>query len=275
LLKEPETRKKQILVVEDEGLIAADLQWRLELLGYSAPAVAHSGEEALTHARAIPFDLVLMDIRLKGPMDGIAAADRLKTELELPVVYITAHADQETLERAKLTEPLGYVIKPFADASLRSAVQIALYKSEMERHLRTSEAWLAATIGSVEDGIVACDISGDIVFLNPVAEQLTGWQTASAKGKPLMNVLHLLEDGSQQPARNPVFDLFPGEQRIYTLISKTGAQHAVEIGCVENRSPSSQNAELLGSILVLRTVGPRRELERRLVQSQRMEARFQ
>jgi two-component system, cell cycle sensor histidine kinase and response regulator CckA len=268
LLSEPERPKKQILVVEDEGLIGADLQRRLERLGYSAPAVAHSGEEALDYARATAFDLVLMDIRLKGPLDGIATADRLKSELQLPVVYNTAHADQETLERAKLTEPLGYVVKPIADASLRSAVQIAIYKSGMERRLRTSEAWLAATLGSVGDGIVACDTSGEIAFLNPLAEQLTGWTSAAAKGKPLMDVLHLLEDSSNQPAKNPVFDLFPGENRVYTLLSKSGSECPVEIGCVENRAAD----ELLGSILAIRNAGPRLELERRLVQSQRMEA---
>jgi two-component system, cell cycle sensor histidine kinase and response regulator CckA len=262
------TGKKQILVVEDESLIAADLQMRLERMGYSAPAVAHSGEEALGYARKTPFDLVLMDIRLKGPMDGIAAAHQLKHELQMPIVYITAHADHETVERAKLTEPFGYVIKPVADASLRSAVQIALYKDEMERRLRTSEGWLAATLGSIGDGIIACDTNSEIAFMNRVAEGLTGWESGAAQGKPLMDVLGLCEESSAQAAKNPVFDLFPGEHRVYSLISRTGAETAVEIGCVENRSGD----DLLGSVLVLRNVGPRREFESRLLQSQRMEA---
>jgi two-component system cell cycle sensor histidine kinase/response regulator CckA len=265
---EEETARKQILVVEDEGLIAADLQKRLERMGYSAPAIAHSGEEALGYARKTPFDLVLMDIRLKGPMDGVTTAQRLKHELQMPVVYITAHADHDTVERAKLTEPFGYVIKPVADASLRSAVQIAIYKNEMERRLRTSEGWLATTLGSVGDGIMACDTSGEIVFMNRVAEQLTGWESGAAKGKLLMDVLGLYEESSPQAAKNPVYDLFPGEHRVYSLVSKSGSETAVEIGCVENRAGD----ELLGAILVLRNIGPRREMERRLLQSQRMEA---
>jgi two-component system, cell cycle sensor histidine kinase and response regulator CckA len=268
MLEEQGTGKKQILVVEDESLIAADLQKRLEKMGYSATAVAHSGEEALGCARKTPFDLVLMDIRLKGPMDGIAAANRLKQELQTPVVYITAHADHETLERAKLTEPCGYVIKPVADASLRSAVQIGLYKGEMERRLRTSEGWLATTLGSIGDGIIACDNSGEIAFMNRVAERLTGWESAAAKGKRLMDVLGLYEESSAQPAKNPVYDLLPGEHRVYSLASRTGAENAVEIGCVENGSQDDP----LGSVLVLRDVGPRRELESRLLQSQRMES---
>src|ERR1017187_7651536 len=99
--------KKQILVVEDEGLIAADIQRRLQRLGYAVPAIAHSGEEALRYARSTPFDLVLMDIRLNGEMDGIAAAAALKAEFETPVVYMTAHSDQDTVNRASLTEPFG------------------------------------------------------------------------------------------------------------------------------------------------------------------------
>jgi CheY-like chemotaxis protein len=143
--------KKKILVVEDEGLIAADIQKRLERLGYSVPMIAHSGEDALRCARSTPFDLVLMDIRIQGDMDGIATAQELKS-LDMPVVYVTAYADQETVNRAKITEPFGYILKPIADGDLRSTVQISLYKHEMERRLRTSEAWLKTTLTSVGDG---------------------------------------------------------------------------------------------------------------------------
>jgi two-component system, cell cycle sensor histidine kinase and response regulator CckA len=268
MVRGEDSPKKQILVVEDEGLIAADLQKRLERLGYCAPAIAHTGEEALGYARSTPFDLVLMDIRLKGPMDGISTAQQLKNELQMPVVYITAHADHDTVDRATLTEPFGYIIKPIADANLRSAVQIAIYKSEMERRVRTSEGWLAATLGSVGDGIIACNTSGEIAFLNRVAEEFTGSDTTEAKGKLLMDVLLLYEESTTRPAKNPIFDLFPDEHRVYTMVSKTGMEHVVEIGCVENRSGD----ELLGSILVLRDVGQRREFENRLLQSQRMEA---
>src|ERR1035438_2849366 len=126
---------KMVLVVEDEGLIAADLQRRIERLGYPAPAIARSGEEALQCARSTPFDLVLMDIRLKGEMDGVATAEVLRSELQTPVVYLTAHADHETLERAKLTEPLGYILKPISDGDLRSVVQTSIYKRSEERRV--------------------------------------------------------------------------------------------------------------------------------------------
>ncbi|MCZ2078580.1 MAG: response regulator [Bryobacterales bacterium] len=261
--------RKQILIVEDEGLIAADIQRRLERLGYSVPAIARSGEEALDWARSRKFDLVLMDIRLNGEMDGIAAAQALKVEFETPVVYITAHADQETINRAKLTEPFGYILKPIGEAELRSTVQISLYKHEMERRLRASEAWLSATLRSVGEGLIATDTEGEIVFMNPVAEHLTGWSNADAHGRPLMDVLRLVEESTRATAKNPIVDLFPEESRPYSLVAtKSGAEAVVEVGCFENLSA----VDRLGWILVVRDIRARREMERRLMQSQRMEA---
>ena len=260
--------KKSILVVEDEGLIAADIRYQLERLGYEVPAAASTGEEALRLARETAFDLVLMDIHLKGGMDGIAAARALKEELQTPIVYITAHADQDTVNRATVTEPLGYIVKPVTDADLRSAVQIALYKHEMERKLRTSEAWLATTLRSVGEGLIATDTSGEIVFMNPVAEQLTGWRAPDSLGHLLMSVLALFHESDGRPAANPIFDLADGVRRDYVLISLAGVTSHVEVECFENRSTDA----LLGAIVAIRNISARREMEARLMQSQRMEA---
>jgi len=266
---------KQILIVEDEGIIAADIQSRLERLGYKVPAIARSGEEALAFARSTAFDLVLMDIRLKGDLDGIATAQAMKTQLETPVVYITAHADQETVSRAAQTEPFGYILKPIRDSELRSAVQISIHKHEMERRLRTSEAWLSTTLRSIGEGVIATNTDGRIVFMNPVAERLTGWPGPDALERPLMEVLELHEESSGAPAKNPVFDLLAAPMegvstranRAYSLRSRGGASATVELACFENRSE-----EHLGAVLVLRDIGLRRQLESRVMQSQRMEA---
>ena len=260
--------KKQILVVEDEGLVAADLQNRLKRLGYSVPTVAHSAEEALQCAGSTPFDMVLMDVHLKGRADGIDTAQALRAKFDLPVVYLTAHADQKTIDRAKLTQPGGYLVKPITDGDLRSAVQISIYNNEMERRLRASEAWLSTTLSSVGEGIIATGMNGDVVFMNPVAERLTGWSGAEASGRLLMDVLGLFEESKSRPAAHPVFDLAAGENRTYTLISKAGASTIVEVGWFENRSADT----VLGSILVVRDVTARKEMEEQVMQSQRMEA---
>jgi two-component system cell cycle sensor histidine kinase/response regulator CckA len=268
-------QNKQILIVEDEGIIAADIQSRLERLGYKGPVIARSGEEALRFARSTPFDLVLMDIRLKGDMDGIDTAQMMKSELEAPVVYITAHADEETIDRATRTEPFGYILKPIRDSELRSTVQISIYKNEIERRLRDSEAWLSTTLRSIGEGVIATNKQGEVVFMNPVAEQLTGRSAAQAQGRLLMEVLALHDEFTGHLADNPAADLLAGrppdaaarENRAYTLVSRTGVSATVELACFENRSD-----ELLGAVLVVRDIGDRRELERRVMQSQRMEA---
>ncbi|HXB70449.1 MAG TPA: response regulator [Candidatus Acidoferrales bacterium] len=264
----PKESRKQILVVEDEGLIAEDIKRRLERFGYTVPAIAGTGAEALQCARYAQFDLVLMDIQIKGEMDGIATAQALKDEFDLPVIYLTAHADQDTVNRAKFTEPLGYLLKPVGDANLSSVVQIAFYKNEMERRLRASEAWLSTTLASVGDGIIATDPSGEIVFMSQAAEALTGWPCNEAHGRLLMSVLGLCDEATGEAAKNPVFELFPGETRSYTLVSKTGESLEVEVACFENRSAE----ELLGAIVVVRDIRAGKELEGRLIQSQRMEA---
>ena len=267
-MPQKEDLRKQILVVEDEGLIAADIQRRLERLGYPTPVITGSGAEAILIARSTSFDLVLMDIRLKGNIDGIATAHILKAELGTPVVYVTAHADDETIERAKATEPLGYILKPVTDGNLRSVIQIALYKSEMERRLRTSEAWLSTTLRSIGEGIIATNPHGDIVCMNPVAECLTGWAAADAFGLPLMDVLGLIDEVHSEPGKNPIFELFAGECRSYGLLSKSGGRKVVEVECSENCS----EADVLGAIVVVRDISRRKEMENRLIQSQRMEA---
>jgi hypothetical protein len=263
-----QTARKQILVVEDEGLIADDIQRRLEKLGYGVAAIASSGEEALRFARGTPVDLVLMDIRLQGAMDGIAAAHRLREELQTPVVYLTAHADADTVRRATETEPLGYILKPVGDLNLRSTVQIALYRNEMEQRLRRSEAWLSSTLRSVGEGIIATNASGEVLLINTVAERLTGWTREEAAGRPLEEVLRLSEEATGSAVENPVFALGPDERRSYWLSSKTGNGTPVEIGCTENASEE----ERLGTVLAVRDIRVRRELESRMIQAQRLEA---
>jgi len=135
-----------ILVVEDESIVARDLQSRLRSLGYDVPAVAATGEEALKKAADIRPDLVLMDIRLKGAMDGIETAEQLRELFNVPPVYLTAYTDSETLRRAKITEPFGYIVKPFDERELHSAIEMALYRHKTETKLRQSEQWLAAIL---------------------------------------------------------------------------------------------------------------------------------
>src|SRR4051794_27643473 len=128
---------KRILIVEDEGIIAKDIERALRKLAYAVSGIVSTGEEALLHVADERPDLVLMDIMLKGDIDGIETAQRVRQQFGVPVVYLTAFGDPTTLQRATATAPFGYVLKPFEDRDLYAAVESALYRNQMERDLRS------------------------------------------------------------------------------------------------------------------------------------------
>ncbi len=173
----------RILVVEDEGVVAADIEECLKKLGYSVVASAATAASAIRKAVEKEPDLVLMDIRLKGPVDGVDAADELHHRLGIPVVFLTAYADAEILERAKRTCPSGYILKPFDERSLRSAIEIALHKHPLEQRLIASERRLVMALRSIHEAVILTDARGAVTLMNRPAEALTGWKQAEAAGR--------------------------------------------------------------------------------------------
>lgn len=164
----------KILLVEDEPVSALDMRRRLRSLGYGEPLLATSGEQAVEMARAEKPDLVLMDIVLGAGMDGIDAAGRILALHPVPVIYMTAHEDPETLQRAKITEPFGYLLKPFEDRDLRTCIEMALYKHQMDHETRRKERWFATTLRSIADAVLTVDRHGRITYINASAEAMTG-----------------------------------------------------------------------------------------------------
>ncbi len=127
--------KARILIVEDEYVIAENMQAKLEKEGYIVCGIAPSGKRAIQKAKTEKPDLVLMDIMLRGSMDGIEAADQIRTHFNIPIIYLTAFSDKEMLDRAKITEPFGYLLKPFEDRELYANIEMAFYKARMEEEL--------------------------------------------------------------------------------------------------------------------------------------------
>ena len=148
----------RILIVEDEAIVARDIAQQLALLGYEPVAQTPRGEQALVLADQLRPDLVLMDIQLAGEMDGITAAQAIRERFAIPVVFLTAFVGDETLERAKVTEPFGYIIKPFQDRELRTVIEMALYKHQAETRLRNSQEELTTILRTAMDGfwLVGC-----------------------------------------------------------------------------------------------------------------------
>ncbi|MBW3540848.1 MAG: PAS domain S-box protein, partial [Planctomycetes bacterium] len=179
----------RILIVEDQGIVARDLKLCLEGLGFTVPALTASAEEALELARAHRPDLVLMDIRLKGEMDGIEAAGRIREDLHLPVVYLTAQVDRSTIERAKATGPFGYVLKPFDQRELHTTIEMALATHRLESELRESRERTRLIIENALDAVVSADADGAITDWNAQAEKMFGWTRDEVLGRPLEEVI--------------------------------------------------------------------------------------
>ncbi len=184
---------ERILIVEDEKIIALDLQRRLERFGYSICDTAAEGEEAVRKAREHRPDIILMDIMLAGAVDGIEAAKVIKRELQIPVIFLTAYADERTLERAKEAEPFGYILKPFKERELYTTIDIAIYKYKIDKKLKQQERLFSAILHSVHDGIVATGMNTEILFMNPIAEKMCGWNENDAQGKTATTVLSLID----------------------------------------------------------------------------------
>lgn len=266
---EAENRQKspaRILIVEDEGLIALDIKGRLQSLGYCVTGTASCGEDAIAEALATEPDLILMDIRLKGELDGIEAAQRIQAAMHVPVVYLTAHADEVTLTRARSTGPTGYVLKPFQTHEIQTAIEISLYRDRMERALRESEQWLATTLASIADAVIATDGKGCIRFLNGAAEQLVGWSRCDALGQHLSQVYVTRDEESQQSLASP-----------FDVVRITGSAFESHDGAVlvvpgremlpieESAAPIRDGqGKVNGVVIIFRDISERREAERLL-----------
>ncbi len=176
--------KTRILIVEDETIVALDLQNSLKILGYEVVGHASSGEEAITKANATQPDLVLMDIILKGEMDGVQAADTIRAQLNIPIIFLTACADERTLQRAKVTEAFGYLLKPFEERELHGHIEIALYKHTMEKRLRESEERYSLATQGANDGIWDWNIETREIYLSSRWKSMLGYQDGQVGASP-------------------------------------------------------------------------------------------
>ena len=194
----------RVLVVEDEFIVAMDLRQQLEGMGHVPVGHAVSAAEALQAVSELAPDVVLMDIHIEGPKDGIETAAELQQRADVPVIYLTAHSDEATLQRAKITEPFGYLLKPVYDRELEVAIQIALYKHKTDRKLRQMERWLATTLSSIGDGVITVDLDQRVTYMNPLAQRLTGWTNAEACGRELSVVWPLVNEETMAAVELPV-----------------------------------------------------------------------
>ena len=196
--------KKKIFVVKDESIVSLEIQSRIKHLGYLVSGTAASGDEAIRKVIDLKPDLILMDIRIKGDMDGIETAAEIKKIYDIPVIFLTAYADPVTIQRAKITDPFGYIIKPFEERELHISIEIALYKDHTQKLIREKDKWLTAILRSVGDAVIATDTQGKIKFINHVAERLTGYTKEEAINKELSSVFKIRSEATKEFTLNAV-----------------------------------------------------------------------
>jgi two-component system cell cycle sensor histidine kinase/response regulator CckA len=212
--------KKRIFIVEDENIVSLDMKKRLEKLGYEVPGIASSGEEAVHLVLEMRPDLVLMDIKLAGKMDGVEAAKEILKSLSVPIVYITAYAENTTLKRAKITEPFGYILKPFEERELHINIEIALYRHMLQNIVKEREQLLYTTLQSIDDAVVVTDIEDNIQFFNPKAVLFTGVAKENAMGRKLAEVVTIVDTAADRTLKHK-------SQEIHQLLSVNGERRFV------------------------------------------------
>lgn len=248
-----------VLLVDDQSIIARETRRQLETLGYLVPVIAPSGKRALEALEERHFDLILMDIRLKGGIDGIDTAREIKKNYDIPIIYLTAFSDENTVERAKSTEPFGYIVKPINEHLLRTNIEVALYKHSIDRKMREYQHWVFTTLKSIADGVIATDTECKITFMNYVAERLTGWQQQESLGKSLDSVFIVHEDSSVSSATSTPSesDILPTSvQKI--LINRSGFEIPIET----HMAPIKDDREnTLGMVITFRDITERLRVE--------------
>ncbi|MEB3830176.1 hybrid sensor histidine kinase/response regulator [Phormidium sp. CCY1219] len=272
---------QQILVVEDEQIQALELQKMLENLGYQVPIAVTSGEAAIAAAKDRQLDVVLIDLNLSGTINGVSAAKQIRDRFNIPVVYLTESSDEETLQRAKLTTPFGYLVKPLEANYLKTTIEMAIYRHQLEQELKQSQQWFATTLHSIGEAVIATDAGGIIRFINPVAESITGWRRSQALGKDVSEVFCIVNPSAHLP-----YPEAPGKHNLQLaegneislenidepspvdrgwtascdrlLIAKDGRQIPID----DTVAPiNDENNKIIGAVYVFRDISARQQTE--------------
>jgi PAS domain S-box-containing protein len=260
----------RILILEDDRVVARDIQRQLTRIGHEVLGMAVRGEDAVALALEMRPDLVLMDIRLGGEVDGVEAASQIRRQCQSPVVFLTAYSDDDTLRRASEAEPFGYLLKPFEDSQLRTVIEMALYKNVAERKLRDSERRYATTLSSIGEAVIATDRQARVTFMNPVAVSLTGWSQEEALGLPVSETFRIVDEETRETVEDPAGQALRQGIRVEpanhtVLIAKNGREFPI----ADCGSPIiDDGGNTTGAVLVFRDMTRRYRVDEELREAQ-------
>lgn len=259
--------KKEILIVEDEYVVGTDIEMMLGNLGYDVVDIVASGEEAISIARKKHIDLMLMDIRLDGHLDGIQTAEIIRSVNDIPVIYLTSYSDEQTIKRAATTEPHGYVLKPFNEKELQTIIEITLYKHKMERQLKEQKLWLSTILKSIADAIIVVDSTGSIGFANQEAQKLIGLTFSQIQGLQIDDVFTLLDENTRLPINladasdDTDSDPILGKKKTMILHPKLAPEVFIELGMTFYRRLDDT---IDGFVIIFRNISEKKKTELKL-----------
>ncbi|MFP4152241.1 MAG: EAL domain-containing protein [Alkalispirochaeta sp.] len=251
--------EERVLIVEDEKIIALDLQRRLEKFGYRVVHLASNADDAVSSALEYHPDIILMDIMLGGDRDGIDAAIEIKSHINTPIVFLTAYADENTVDRAKKAEPVGYVLKPFKERELQTTIDIALYKARVDIKMQEQEQLFEALLNSMNDGLIAFSPDRSIRFLNPVAADVTGWNPDSVIGRRVDEVFTLYDENSELTAAIPYSLLEEGKDFDFENVYLTTPQGG-RVNIAGSITPTRSAEAIDGGFITFRNVTDIKEM---------------
>lgn len=252
--------EKRVLIVEDEKIIALDLQRRLEKFGYSVVALAGTADEAVSAATEYIPDIILMDIMLGGERDGVDAAMEIKETLPIPFVFLTAYADERTVERAKQAQPVGYVLKPFKERELQTTIEIALYKARIDQKMHEQEQLFEALLNSMNDGLIAFNSRHTIQFLNPLAMDVLGYSDPGELiGRDISDIFVLFDENTELLQAIPLSRVNDGKdfdfENVYLNTTKGG-----RVSVAGSITPVQTAHGINGGLITFRDVTDIREM---------------
>jgi PAS domain S-box-containing protein/putative nucleotidyltransferase with HDIG domain len=260
--------KTKVLVVEDEVIVARDVLNMLQTLGYEAISVTSNSEEAIKKAKRESPHIVLMDIMLEDKLSGLEAADYIFTELNIPIVYLTSYSDETTIQKAKKTEPFGYLLKPFEERDLKTTIEIALYKFEMGRKLKDREKWLFTILENIGDGVIATDKNGEVSYINKQGANMTGWKLNEALNKDLDTVYPIYSEKTENRLTMPIDKLLKGKKTRILHEAILHSKSGLKIPVLQNINPIlNEKGGVTGLTIAFSDITQRKKAEKQLQKS--------
>jgi len=256
------------MLVDDEAVITTQLEERLTSMGYEVVGSASSGEEAVDMARCFSPDLILMDIVMPGKLNGIEASEKIRAELDIPVIFLTAYANDRFVKRARDVGPFGYLVKPFREEEIRASIEIALYRKDMERRLCESEERHRSVVDTAGDAIITVDGSRNIVSWNHASEAMFGYSADESAGKPFTFIIPERRRKEVEDEINHIVSTgqsnITGKTIEYSGLRKDGSEFPVELSLATWKTKGE-----IFFTLIMRDITERKQAETVLEESNR------